>query len=332
MPLQPSRSDLHVNRPLTVISVANIQDEKAFIADKVFPIVPVQKQSDRYFVYLPDFWFKTGAAKRAPASESVGTGYRVDNTPSYFADTWAVHHDIPDEDRSNADDPLLPDEDATAFVTRQLLLRREKQFVSQFMTTGVWQGYQSSPGVTADFAPNVNGAGYWDSSTSNPLLDIDNIRAQVEQQTGYMPNTLVVTRNAYYALRNHPVVLDRIKYTQRGLVTEDLLASLFGVDKFLISAAVINTAQEGQVMANSFLASNSFLLTYAPPAPGLRTPSGGYIFSWVGRFGAGAFGNRIKKYRMEHLDADRIEGEMAFAMQPVSKGMGVYGFNVLLRP
>jgi hypothetical protein len=31
------------------------------------------------------------------------------------------------------------------------------------------------------------------------------------------------------ALRNHAEILDRIKYTERGIVTEDLIASLFGV-------------------------------------------------------------------------------------------------------
>lgn len=331
MPLQPSRSDIHVNRPLTTFSVANIQSEDAFIAAKVFPQVAVQKQSDRYFVYTPDYWYRTNAAKRAPASESVGGGYKVDNTPSYFADVWAFHHDIPDDDRANSDEPLSPDEDATAFVTRQLLLRREKQFISQYLTAGTWKGYTYS-GSQVDFLPNTHGNGYWDSSSSNPLADIDVIKNQIEQTTGFQPNTMVVTRNVFYALRNNPVVLDRIKYTQRGMVTEDLLASLFGVDKFLVAAAIQNTATEGQTMTNSYMAQNLFWLGYAPAAPSLRTPSAGYIFTWNGRFGSGAYGNRIKKFRMEHLDADRIEGEMAFAMNVISNSMAAMGTSVLLKP
>lgn len=331
MPLQPNRSDLHVNRPLTNLSVATIQNESAFIADKVFPIVPVQKQSDRYTVFTPDYWLRTNAAKRAPASESVGGGFRLDNTPTYFADVWAFHYDLPDDDRANADDPYNPDAVATAFVTRQMLLRREKQFISQFMTAGLWKGYTYS-GSKVDFLPNTHGKGYWDSAVSNPIQDVDTIRSQGEGATGQLYNTMVVTRNVFYALRNHPVVLDRIKYTQRGLVTEDLLASLFGVDRFLVSAAVINTATENQTATTSFMATNQVWIGYAPPAPALMTPSAGYIFSWVGRFGSGAFGNRIKKFRMEHLDADRIEGEMAFGMNIVSSSLGVLLTNVLLTP
>ena len=54
MPLQPTRSDLHVNRPLTNMSIAYRQDATDLVADRVFPAVPVKKQSDRYIVYTKD--------------------------------------------------------------------------------------------------------------------------------------------------------------------------------------------------------------------------------------------------------------------------------------
>ena len=42
----PSRGDVHVNRPLTNISIAFLQTQEAFVADRVFPNIPVTKQSD----------------------------------------------------------------------------------------------------------------------------------------------------------------------------------------------------------------------------------------------------------------------------------------------
>ena len=65
----PLVSDVHVNQPLTNISIAYIQQATAFIADKVFPNVPVQKQSDRYFQYLKEDWLRVEAQERAPATE-----------------------------------------------------------------------------------------------------------------------------------------------------------------------------------------------------------------------------------------------------------------------
>jgi len=331
---QPTRSDVHVNRPLTNISIAYIQRAQDFIADKVFPIVPVLKQSDRYFIYDQGYWFQTQAQVRAPATESAGSGFDLDNTPTYFADVWAVHKDVDDQTRANADQPLDLDRDATLFVTQQLLLRREIQFVKKYMQTGIWQGYLVS-GSPTDFQPNVNGDGYWDSTTSNPMADIDFLKQEIKSQTGFLPNTLVVSNDVFFALRNNPTVLDRIKYTQRGVVSEELLASLFGVEKFLVSSVISNTAPE-TVPPNtgtySYLTQNTFLLVYANPAPSILQPTGGYIFSWQGLFGAGAQGNRIMVFRMEQLKADRVEGEMSFDMKLVGANLGAFGYNVLQHP
>lgn len=328
---QPTRSQVHVNRPLTQISIAYIQRAQDFIADKLFPIVPVMKQSDRYFVYTKDWWFRKQAEKRAPASESAGGGFKVDNTPTYFANVWAWHTDVDDQTRANADEPIDLDRDATLFVTQMLLLRREVEFVNAYFSLGIWQGYKPG-GVATDFAPNVNGQGYWDSSTSNPMQDVDAVKRFIKSQTGFLPNALSVCDNVFFALRNNPAVLDRIKYTQRGIVSEELLAALMGVEKFLVASAVLNSAQEGQPANMNFLVSNLALLVYANPAPSILQPSAGYIFSWQGLFGAGAQGNRIKVFRMEHLEADRVEGEMAFDMHQVGLDLGALFKNILLNP
>lgn len=333
---QPTRSDVHVNRPLTNISVAYIQRAQDFIADKVFPIVPVMKQSDRYFVYDKAYWFAAGAQKRAPATESAGGGFSIDNTPTYFCDVWAWHKDVDDQTRANADQPLDLDRDATLFVIQNLLLRREIQFAAKYMQLNTWTGFVVG-GVATDFQPNVNGKGYWDSSTSNPMADVDYLKQAVKSQTGFLPNTLIVANDVFFALRNNPTILDRIKYTQRGVVSEELLASLFGVEKFLVASVVQNTGPESappslSTASFSYLMQNNFLLVYANPAPSILQPSGGYIFSWQGLFGAGAQGNRILTFRMEQLKADRVEGEMAFDMHLVGSDLGVYGYNVLQTP
>lgn len=327
----PVRSDVHVNRPLTNISIAYIQRAADFVADKVFPVVPVQKQSDRYFIYDKSYWFQTGARVRAPATESAGGGYALDNTPTYFCDVWAYHKDVDDQTRANADQPLDMDRDATLYVTQNLLLRRELQFATKYMVANTWQGYVVG-GVAQDFAPNTDGAGYWDVSTSNPLGDVDAIKQVIKSQTGFLPNCLVVSNDVFFALRNNASILDRIKYTQRGVVTEELLASLFGVDKFLVSSAVQNTAQETappNTGTFSYINSNNFLLAYVAPAPSILMPTAGYIFSWQGLFGAGVQGNRIMTFRREKLKADRVEGEMAFDMKLVGSDLGCYGKNVL---
>ena len=49
--LQPSASDVHVDAIMTNHSVAYIQQAADFVAAQFAPRVPVQKQSDKYYVF-----------------------------------------------------------------------------------------------------------------------------------------------------------------------------------------------------------------------------------------------------------------------------------------
>jgi hypothetical protein len=134
-------------------------------------------------------------------------------------------------------------------------------------------------------------------------------------------------------LKNHPDLIDRIKYTQKGVVTEDLIASLFGIPKLVVSYASkvtndvrINDARTQDAAATyEFLAdTKSALLAYTPPSPSLLTPAAGYTFIWNGYHAGNSQGIRVKQFRMEHIAADRIEGEMTYDQKVVSADMGIF--------
>ncbi len=126
-------------------------------------------------------------------------------------------------------------------------------------------------------------------------------------------------------LRNHADILERIKYTQRGIVTADLLAALFGVKRVNVAWATQNTEAEGVAATMSFIAPKAALLTYSPSSPSLMEPSAGYIFSWTGLLGSGAqTGTRISNMRMPLRKANRLEAEMSYDMQVVAADCGVY--------
>lgn len=319
--MNPTAGDVHVNAPLTNISIAYMQNASMFIADKVFPTVPVQKQSDRYFVYPKGDWFRSEAKERAPGTESAGSGFSIDNTPTYYAGVDAVHKDVDDQTRANADAPINLDRDATEWVTQQLLIRREKKWVTNYFTTGVWS--TDLTGVAA--APGAGQFLRWDDANSTPVEDITGAGVTMAQLTGFKPNTLVLNPFVYNALKNNADIIDRIKYTQRGVVTADILASLFDLERVMVVNAVENTAAQGAADDIDFVAQNrGALLVYANPRPSILTPSAGYTFGWTGYFGAGGNGQRIKRFRMEQLASDRIEGELAVDHKLVAADLGVF--------
>src|SRR5690606_11227215 len=104
---QPTPGDVHVNGILGNISIAFMQNADDFVADRVFPTVPVSKQSDLYRTFDRAYWFRDEMQKRAPGTETAGIGYGV-GTDSYLCDVWGVHHDIDDQVRANADQPINP--------------------------------------------------------------------------------------------------------------------------------------------------------------------------------------------------------------------------------
>lgn len=317
---QPTAGDVHVNTPLTNISIAYLQDLQQFVATRVFPSLPVQKQSDKYFEYPKEYWNRTEVQERAPGKESAGSGYKVNSSSTYYAPIYAVHKDIADPVRANADPAINMDREATEWVTRQLAMKREKLWASKYFTTGLWTGDQ-----TGAAAAGANQFKYWSSPGSTPVDDLTAQGVVIAKRTGFRPNKLVIGPEVWDKLRNHADVLDRIKYTQRGVVTEDLIASLIGVDEVLVAWAIETTSGEGAATETSaFIAGKHALLCYAAPNPGLLTPSAGYTFGWTGYLGAGPEGNRIKRFRMEALESDRVEGQMAFDQKLISADMAVF--------
>lgn len=332
---QPTRSMVHIDRALTNISVAYIQEASNFIADQVFPVVSVKKQSDRYFVYLKEDWFRDEAKLRAPGTESAGGKYEIDNTPTYFCQKYAFHRDINEEDRANQDEPLNVDTDSTEFITQKMLLRREVVWANQYFTPGGTAGSR-----TSDWGTTYSGVGsgtpsatqflQWDVESSTPIEDISKGKMAMASVTGYKPNVLVLGANVYEKLRNHDDILGRIVFTQRGYVTADILAQLFDVEKIVVGWAVRNIANKlpGDTSNENtdFLLGNHALLAYAAPRPSLKTPTAGYIFAWTGLEGAGAYGNRMTRIPMPWLGlgTERLEGEIAFDSKVVASDLGIF--------
>ena len=325
---QPGRKDVHTNRPLTNISVAYIQSQESFIADKVFPIIPVDKMSDTYYKYDKDAWFRDEAKKRAPATESEGSGYGI-SSDSFSCETYAFHKDVPWDVEANADAGLDGWRDATEFVTQKLLLKREILFNSSYMTTGVW----GTDYTGTNTAPGPGQVYQWsDFTNSDPITDIDNAKEAINSQTGYMPNTMVIVSQVLRYLKNHTYILDRIKYTQRGVVTLDLLAALFEVPRIVVARSIKATANEGQATQTyDYITGKIAWLGYVEPNPGLMKPSAGYIFAWknLTRVAGNGYGIAISQFEMRKLKADRVEGEMCFDQKIVAPDMGVF-FNTIV--
>ena len=131
-------SQVHIDQPLTNLTIAYLQDQSNFIADKVFPVVGVDKQSDKYYIYDRDNMNRTGDVKKlAPRTEVNRIGMSL-SQDSYFAEVYGLGMDFDEQTLANEDAALEIRAAGSQTLLNRLLIHREEQFASTFFSAGVW--------------------------------------------------------------------------------------------------------------------------------------------------------------------------------------------------
>lgn len=292
----PYFNTVHVNQPLTNVSVRYTWSEG--IADMVFPEVPVMKESDVYYVYSRDS-LRLDTTIRANRAESNEVGFDY-STSTYTLEEHALKGVVSDRDRANADGPLNLDVDLTEDLTQRILIRREFDVAQLCFTTTTWGNNAT-----------VASASAWDTSTSNPMVDVMSATTSILRNGFVRPNRAVMGNEPFSRLKVNSATTDRIKYTSRDIITEEIMASLFDLDRVLVGRSARVTSAEGAAETTGFIWGSDCLVYFAPGAPALRTPAAGYILTVGGRF-------RTKRWREEKIGGDYIEVSSMFLPRAVA--------------
>lgn len=311
-------SEVHVDRALSNVSIAYAQEQTSFVASRIFNSINTSQLSNKYHVFNKDQWLRSEAGLRATGAPTRGANFTL-STGTFSCQQYGVHMDVDDYVAANADAGVDILTSATQYVTEKLLQKRDEVFAATCFTTGVWSGSSDGNDVT----PGTK----WSVSGGTPIKDIQTQQDNVHAKTGRKPNVLLLGKAVYTALRDSDDILDRVKYSERGIVTTDLMASLFGVDEVIVAGTIQNSAAEGAtgVYTSPVFTSEDALLVYRPENPGLMTPAAGYMFSFTGVAGADQYeGLRTLRYRMDQNHSERIEALSAFDFKVTGADLGVY--------
>jgi hypothetical protein len=324
---QPTPNQLHINHYLTDLAIAWSQDEAKFVAGRVFPTVPVAKASDNYVIYQKGYFYRDEFAPRPLGGRPKQVGFEIEKG-LYSCEEEALETKVDDRERANADQPLDPDVSAQMLLTTQALIHRDRLWSEAFFKTGIWtvnwEGKEAAPTKKEEEEEKFL---QFDQVGSEPIEFFDQRRIDIGSKTGYLPNKLVIGADVFRVLKNHPAVVERIKYTQRGIVTLDILAELFDVDEVLVPMGVINTAEEGLANKINYIVNRkAALLVYAAPAPTIQAPSAGYSFAWTGLLPGvpNAFGGIIESGREELAHSDVFQCRTAFTQAAVAADLGEF--------
>lgn len=282
--------NVHIDRVLTNISLAF--DNNEFVGEKLFPKVSVKKQSDKYYWFGRENWVPENSDVRAPgsvANEITGIGVALD---TYYATEHALQVPVFDEERENTDSPMSPDRDATDLVTSKILLGRELA-MRNLVTTAA--NYAAGLSVTLSGTSQFN-----DYVNSTPATVFKTARAAVHAKIYREMNTAVIPYQVMLQLEDHPQILDRIKYTDRGILTKEIIAAVLKLSNIIVPGVAVGSGVSFAI-TTSYLWGKDIILAYVPPRAGLKVPAFGYEFVW----GYPA-AQQIDRWREEQRKSDLI--------------------------
>jgi hypothetical protein len=258
----------YVDPALTQISQAYRNDQDSFIAEKIFPVVEVPKPTGIYFTYGKENLKKPVSTVRTGRGATPEASYS--RTQSTFGPL--AEHDIKDfitwQERNTFDNPLDPETDTTNFLMEQISIEKEVALATKLADTA-----QITQNTT------LSGTSQWsDYANSNPFTDIQAGITTLKKNGLKAPNTAFMGFEAWAQLVNHPDLLDRVKYSSLGVLTQQLFLDLFGsqgITQVFIGQSVYDSAAEGVTASNGFAWGKHFWLGYVG-APNLRTVNGGF--------------------------------------------------------
>lgn len=232
MPLQMTLATARVIDPV-LSNIARGYTNAALVGMDLFPAVPVPQRGGKIVTFGKESFMTYAGLARAPGADT--RRIQISYAGSSFALVdYSLEALVPDELRQEA--RAVPSIDLAAASIRTvqnvIALRLEQAQATLATTAGSYAGGNkttlSGTSQWSDFATGV----------SDPIKDIETAKDAVRAAVGLRPNTVVMGAAVFSKLKQHPKVIDRIKYTSREIADTALLASLFGVDRVLVGDAV----------------------------------------------------------------------------------------------
>lgn len=322
---------LYIDPILTNFSVGF--KDQALFGEEIMPITPVRTKSGTYRVFDRSAWLYHESRRQpgAVANEIQGGKWSSDVFEVFEHSLQAPVHDEERQaltSQGGLADPVFggalqldPEEDATALVTRSLLLGHEAK------VSGLVRNVANYPGGST---VTLAGANQWDvytygtagiplTVTSDPVKDIMTGMRTIRALTGRWPNTLAIPALALAYIENHPRVLERFK--NFTLTQEGAFQTLTGFQgRIILTDSFYNAANNIDAAANmvSFWGKDVWI-GIVDSVPGQRTMTFGKTFAWI--YPDGSI-RPVDRWREENRKTDLVRNSFNYDTKIVSSIAG----------
>lgn len=294
---------------------------RGLVADRLAPVVRVDNQSDKYRKWTAES-FIAHDTLWAPGTvpKEIRSSYSNDQ---FFSKLHKLRHPLLDQEKKNADADLKLEMRYTKVTTTAVAIAREVRVAALAQNQANYLG-----GLVVTKA----GGAEWDSVPANVIEDLkkmlsdvaDSIKAPISELSVVIPE--YVFRKT---IQHNANVLDRIRYSQLGVVTADLLVAILGCREVILpavqTATLPNATADLTTLTTANLWADNVIVAKLGAEGGTDDePAWMYSFNWEA--GTGGQRRRVRIYRAadEGVEADYVEvSEAMDEKQTMNQAAGI---------
>ena len=289
--LNATVNTVHSATPLSDLTLA--YRPSGGIADRIWPVKPVQHESDIYYKWNKGQRFRVVRADGQGTLIADKSPAKVRNfgftTDSYKTQRYGAAESVSDRERANADAALSLEQSKLIGIQDEVMLDYEIR-----VATAV----QAAANYAAANKDTLAGANQWNSASFTSLnttgaghsqiyTNLLTAKQSILTSANRMPNTIVIPFQVAMVVVNDPGLADMEKFTLNRLLAGDVLQDggmFFGM-RVLIPSITFQTTAEGEADSLGFVWGKNVILAYVDPAPGLNSLTFGLTFRVGGGFG-----------------------------------------------
>jgi hypothetical protein len=274
----------------------------AFAGTVLFPVVNVNKEAGKIPMFGKEAFtiYDTERALRAKSN-------KIPVETRTYLDYMLTEHDAayPLDYREIAED-IFNARQYGAYQSLQIIMNKHERTCAKLAIDV--NSYQAGNKVV------LTGTAQFTSAGSDPIGVIRTASEAIRQKIAKRPNTMVIGASSFKALQDHASVLERIKYSMKGVVTVDLLKSIFDIPNIVVADSMY---LEGSTLKDNW--GDNIIVAYIPSSqPGgersIYEPSFGYTLRKAGFPQVDTYleeGGKIENIRCTDNFTARIVGQDA---------------------
>ena len=243
------------------------------VGHTLFPAIDVLQRGGTVIEFGRES-FLNYKSRRAPGADAINIQFGYEGKP-YSLSQFSLDAPIPREHMEEA--LTVPGIDlgkrAVNTAMDSLTLTLE---IEQAELAGNPDSYPASNKLT------LAGTAKWSNADSDPIGDIDAAKDHVRTTCGVEPNRMVIGNTGFRALKRHPKITERFKYTTAESITAKMLAGIFDLDELNVGKATyVENLDANSVFKEAW--GNFACMAYVPTQDAaLDQPSFGYTYTLKG--------------------------------------------------